>query len=588
VVGLALAVSPVTAAARDLASYWREVGLKLSFVEPELSSAACYSEERHFLGCAAALQAILAQEEDDPPLVLVPRERFESERGYGEVAAVFGSLVVAVPPKLSSQGPLETYRRLRHARALETAWWRKLYSRRDSQPVPFEEILAWLKQSGRFTEQEPVLAAAALNRLLAITRDPHTVVLPAAWVRDEARSSGEAFTGIGIVLRATEVGGEPVILVDSVIDGGPAARAGIRPQDELVKVDGVAAGGQDLAIVSQRLEGHRGQPVTLTVRRKEGVVALTAIRDRIVVPNVTSGVLSTNRGVWGYVRIATFIKDSVCADTRGAISRLQDRGVQGLVLDLRDNPGGLVEQAVCVAGLFLNKGDSVVTTESFNAFGGSREYRVESDRVTALPLATLVNAHSASAAELVAGALQDNQRSWILGERTYGKGTVQGQSLLQNGKLVLRETVAKFYRPSGRSTQIEGVEPDLPVYRQPNPSALDLFARREEDEYGAFAPEGDGAWKQPRPGVVTAMQACIAAEGEAVGSYVEATQQGEAADYPRLVALDGLACAQRLGTGGADEPHPAWAARPFSFSWGRARDMWQSIWNRLNRAWDER
>jgi hypothetical protein len=123
----------------------------------------------------------------------------------------------------------------------------------------------------------------------------------------------------------------------------------------------------------------------------------------------------------------------------------------------------------------------------------------------------------------------------------------------------------------------------LTVYRQPNPTAEDLFARREEDEYLAVPPEG-GAWKQPRPGVAAEMQNCIASQGMALNAFIAASDDAIAPDYQKLVAQDALSCAEELGLGGADEPHPKWAGRPFSFSWGHARDMWQSFWGRLNQA----
>ena len=287
--------------------------------------------------------------------------------------------------------------------------------------------------------------------------DPHSAYLDqSAYQRLQEGTRGE-FGGLGL-----EVGTEDgLIKVIAPIDGTPAEAADIRPGDLIIRIDGQSVKGLDLQAAVERMRGETGTAVTLGILRDgaEGPIEVTLERAVIQVDSVRARMLD---GDFGYLRISQF-QSRTGEDVLEAVDRLNHEAgpLGGLVLDLRNNPGGVLDAAVAVTDAFLSSGQVVSTNGRVDR---SREAftATPNDALNGAPLVVLVNAGSASAAEIVAGALQDHQRAVIMGESTFGKGSVQTVLPLRNGDAV-KLTTARYYTPDGRSIQAEGIQPDVEV-----------------------------------------------------------------------------------------------------------------------------
>jgi carboxyl-terminal processing protease len=321
------------------------------------------------------------------------------------------------------------------------------------------ELFAEVFEKVRADYVEPVkdedLVEAALNGMLS-SLDPHSSYLNAKNARDMEVSTKGEFGGLGIEV-TMENGWVKVV---SPIDDTPAYRAGLQPGDFVTHLDGEPVQGLSLSEAVDRMRGLINTDIKLTIRRAATEpfdVKLT----RAVIKIQT--IRSHAEGNIGYVRITQF-SQTTDADLRKHMAQLKKdigKGLSGFVIDLRNNPGGLLDQAIAVSDDFLEKGE-IVSTRSRRAEDTQRFNARPGDIADGLPLVLLVNDGSASASEIVAGALQDHRRAIVLGTRSFGKGSVQTLIPLP-GHGSMRLTTARYYTPSGRSIQAVGIEPDIKV-----------------------------------------------------------------------------------------------------------------------------
>ena len=278
------------------------------------------------------------------------------------------------------------------------------------------------------------------------TLDPHSNFLdPEEW-RDAQRRQSAQYYGVGMELT---VDGDQVV-VGQPFPNSPALAAGLRRGDMIVAVDKQNARGLDLGAVANLLRGPRGTPVAITVAREGVKDPITYTVTRAAIQTSLVDAFWLRPGV-AYLGITSFESQNVASDVEAGLNKLGENSITGLVLDLRGNPGGLVTEAVAVAGRYLRNGQTVV----------SHRGRAEAEQVfrakpkpdgQKYPIVVLVDRHSASAAEIVTGALQDHDRAWVMGETTFGKGLVQGQYELSEGAALVL-TIAHYYTPSGRLIQ---------------------------------------------------------------------------------------------------------------------------------------
>jgi carboxyl-terminal processing protease len=269
------------------------------------------------------------------------------------------------------------------------------------------------------------------------------------------------FSGIG--LSVTEVGAG--LRVVDVFERSPAERAGIEVGETIVSVDGRSIAGLGSNAATALIKGPEGTEVTVGVRARKGGEARRErlTRAEIRVPVVDSELVAVDGEKLGYAHLAAFSEGAHGA-LKQAVRRLQKRGAEGLVLDLRGNGGGLLEEAVLTASVFLPEGETVVTTESRTQ--GDASYEAQGGNLPSLPIVVLIDHGTASAAEILAAALADNAGAEIVGERSYGKGVFQQEIDLSNGG-ALKLTVGEYFTPDGTNLAGDGIEPDVRVRDRP-------------------------------------------------------------------------------------------------------------------------
>ncbi|MBM4352746.1 MAG: PDZ domain-containing protein [Deltaproteobacteria bacterium] len=412
--------------------------------------------------------------------------------------------------------------------------------------------------------------------------DPHSsLVSREAWEESTKETQDASFDGIGALLTQRfepsetlknrlsgktrkVVGGAPYLVVElseedklrrrtfveSPMPGQPAEKAGVWAGDEIVKVDGVDVVDMSLDKVVSMIRGPKGTQVKLSVRREgtPGDLEIPVPRARIRVTNVEGRILE-NYPCIGYVKLTGFIETSY-SDLTGEIERLQKDcaegdGLRGLVFDLRNNSGGLLNQGVKIADLFVEKG-AIVTVKNrrravFSFMDSQDEhYEAHKEGTLTLPMVVLVNDGSASASEIVASALQDNQRALIVGERTFGKASVQTLINPMRGQgYYIKLTVARYFAPSKRTLQVVGVNPDVEV--APSIDGKTPLGFREED-LSNHLPRIDSEYKSANEEIVKELTPCVEKRGIARRVYQDNPHPQIKFDYQLYRGADYLEC----------------------------------------------
>ncbi len=390
----------------------------------------------------------------------------------------------------------------------------------ESARLPLEDLRLFTEVVNRVKTAyvEPIDDATifdnAINGILS-GLDPHSAYLkPDAFKDLQINTSGE-FGGLGI-----EVGMEDgFVKVVSPIDDTPAMRAGILAGDLIVKLDKKPVKGMTLMEAVKIMRGKPGTPIILTVVREgqNEPLEIRVVRDVIKVRSVKSKQLEPG---YGYIRVAQF-QVHTGRDLVKALQKLEtEHGVmKGIVLDLRNNPGGVLQSAVDVADTFLTEGEIVYTKGRLP--NSEVHYRAtEKGTFSSLELVVMINGGSASASEIVAGALQDHRRALIVGEKSFGKGSVQTVAPLSTNDRALKLTTALYYTPNGRSIQAQGIEPDLVVERA-TVTRVSARSSIKEADLRRHLSNGSG-------------------EDDGTGDKAEEEQDLQATDYQLYTALNAL------------------------------------------------
>ena len=316
---------------------------------------------------------------------------------------------------------------------------------------------------------------SAINGLLQ-SLDPYSAYMsPKILEQMQTETSGE-FGGLGIEV-SMEAG---VVKVISPIDDTPASKAGLKAGDYIVKINNIQVQGKSLAEAVDLMRGPVGSGIELTVRRRGEKKALTfnIVREIIEIQSVKSEILENNIG---YIRLTSFNENSSDQIEKQIKKLKKNESVNAFILDLRNNPGGLLSQAITISDFFLDNGE-IVSTKSRKKSENRKWFAKKGDITDGKTLLVLINYGSASASEIVAGALKDHKRAIIVGENSYGKGSVQSIIPLKN-KGAIRLTVAKYYLPSGKSISEVGIRPDIEI----NEDGDDFKIKSDTDNQLSYA-----------------------------------------------------------------------------------------------------
>ena len=317
----------------------------------------------------------------------------------------------------------------------------------------FTEVLTLVRKNYVETTDSKELVYGAIRGML-MTLDPHSSFMTPDVYKEMQVDTQGSFGGLGIEITVRD----RQLTVVAPIDETPADRAGIQAGDRIIRIDGKPTKDMTLMEAVRNLRGEKGSQVTVTIFREgEEAFDISITREIIQVHSIRAGELG--EGI-GYIRVVSF-QERTARDLLRELKELKEKGMRALVLDLRNNPGGLLSQAVQVTDLFLEKGKLIVYTEG-RAKNQNLRLVDENDNSQDFPMVVLVNGGSASASEIVAGALQDHKRAVLVGTRTFGKGTVQTVIPLNDGS-GLRLTTAKYFTPRRREISGDGLAPDIEV-----------------------------------------------------------------------------------------------------------------------------
>ncbi len=561
--------------------YWAEAGVSVANID--LTTASCNASEKEFIACFHALNMALAYEKKQ--ITLVPASRIKDEKGYGAVVKDFTSAAVVEAKKIESEDFAEIYAFAKSEKVKGSDAIVALYKTRTTQPVDFDAIFTWVKGGTEFKAKEAAVVASMINSQIGILKDPHTRFESFAEFQDSNTAGSKNITGIGVTLKSIKKNGKSILVVQNPLEGGPAFKAGIRANDVITQVDGVVVEGMEFDKVVEKIRGDKGTVVKITVERSGSPITMDVTRDLIEMKNVTQKLLGAKQEA-AYIKLSDFMtRDAdgntmVYSETAKALTNLMAKKPKGIIFDLRDNGGGLLTESVRIASLFLKKKSPVVSTKSLSG-GLTQTLKTFDEPLTDLPLVVLINPRSASASEIVAGALQDHQRAFLIGERSFGKGTVQNVSPLnQMNRLVAAKavdpivvpfahrlnnspdilafhTIQYFLLPSGRSNQVETVQPDVEIFTSPTPTAAEKVAFREEDEYAVLPAPLGKKWVQPRPAKVSALNTCLA-KGSAKKTFADDASAAIAPDYQLLVAVDAVNCITDEKLWSPSDKAPTW------------------------------
>ena len=352
-----------------------------------------------------------------------------------------------------------------------------------NQLTLFGDVLEQVRRNYVDAPSDKELIEAALSGMMT-SLDPHSAYLPPKNFEDmQVETKGE-FGGLGI--EVTMENG--LVKVIAPIDDTPASRAGMRPNDLISELDGTPVLGLTLSEAVDLMRGEKGKPISLTVLREgeKEPLEITIIRDTIKIRAVRTRVEGPDENI-AYIRLTTF-NSQTTKNLKKAFNKLPAEigrnKLAGFIIDLRNNPGGLLREAISVSDTMLDRGE-IVSTRGRNEDDSSRFSARRGDMARGYPIVVMINGGSASASEIVAGALQDHHRAVIIGTPSFGKGSVQSIMPLGNDG-ALRMTTARYFTPSGRSIQAKGINPDIFAEQQLPEELQGREGRREADLRGAL------------------------------------------------------------------------------------------------------
>jgi len=552
----------------DAKDYWRSINfdranfeevrqqVKKRYIDPSFDEVWAWSQAASFLVASS----------EDRPLMLLPESFYKARKDNPDEKGLFKGKMLKLAPQDAfvvleeSKEKVEDksrrrlsddeIRKLRESsmernRQLRKAWDDIAFGARDFDRL-VEFVQRELKPSAKWSMKQAWVAA---SQGYLYSLDPHSSLVPKeSWDDSNRKTQDNSFEGIGAIL--TQRPDSDYTIVESPIQGQPAVKAGIRAGDMIIEVDGKDIKGETLSKVVSRIRGKSGTHVVLTVQREGDPDAkkISITRSRIAMKNVQGNIVDQHAGI-GWVKVNGFVKtvvngvqhttdDDLAAEVL-RLAKLSPNGhLKGLVLDLRNNSGGLLNEGIKMADRFLRSG-TIVTVKNRNS-ADDEVYSASTGDTWDIPTIVLVNDGTASAAEIVASALQDNQRALVVGDRTFGKASVQTlYSPVFQDDYYIKLTVARYYGPSGRTLQVTGVYPD--VAAPPESDGKVPLGFREENLSGHLVPL-DGAYQSPNAAWAGRAVACADKSGSAHKLHATDPNPAIKFDWQLMYGADLLEC----------------------------------------------
>lgn len=614
---------------KTIIDYWRETGLKFNEVSRVLTSKNCYQEEKKFIGCYIAAKSLVeiyntlenkAGDKKTLQGVFLSSMKGKDMRPH-RVLGSYGPLEVLEfdrtleSPKKSAPAEKKTLSKEIEDEKQETKQtYEKIktaYNATINNPIDFGALTSWIATAHVSLQPdfESLVTALTLNEYLKIVKDPHTSLEPIQFWQSISKTGAnvQKYFGIGAELFKGLDGKVWVV----PIRGSPALKGGLHTHDILIKVDDeVITEEMTTETIAAKIKGSENSPVRLLVKRGEKELELTVIRGMIETgKNVEAYLVKDSRKKVGYIRLNDFMEEGSCEDVNNAVKSLTKQKAKGIILDLRSNGGGSLSQAACIVSIFVRPNQLVVRQTSLvpgienqEAYTASPfEFETEEGKPprvlkinrSKLPMVTLIDSQSASASEIVSGALQYYRRSLIVGVRSYGKATVQHflpygnivydapfldpfsdnelgipeveENLIQNSPeyfirmnqieqrmktlsmIAYKVTLQRFDMASGFSNQLVGIHPEIEVWGAPDPTDDQkvVLNGREEDEYSTIPPVVtvlNNLQTGKKPFKTEKIKACMKKRGSAADLFKAREHDALLPDYQLLSAQDALSC----------------------------------------------
>jgi carboxyl-terminal processing protease len=417
--------------------YWAETALGPTELESLISQDSCYTNQHSFLSCVNSITQMAEK--------------------YTYSLKIGGSL-----KKIQREDLFDKV-----TEKQELTKWTQYYknfqaSAPNSRPLNFLHLWKKIDKYLVKKSERSAVIATGINGFLSIYRDPHTYIMPLALYEEVIATSDTKNSSAGFIAKRFE----DILVVRKVYEGSPAARSGLKKGDRIVAMNGENVFDLLPSQIIDLVRMRNSQRLGLEVERINGTASvrkyLEIVKDEIIYPSVTGKILE-GRDRLGLLTINKFSRNT-CEQARAQVMMLKEQAARGIMIDLRDNPGGQVDEAACVLNLFLAQGTVLFETRYMDSAKPADRYVADQKPIYLGPLVVLINSGSASASEIVAGALREQKRAKLVGERSFGKGSFQdGRMWGPNSKIAVFETQGLYYFPSGWTPQLAGLEPDLHV-----------------------------------------------------------------------------------------------------------------------------
>lgn len=416
--------------------YWSETGLTSKELETLLSDESCALDKKSFLACVNSVATMLERYN----MILDFDGQFRDIKTKDSEALTSEKKQLALwENHLESQTDLPSKPGLKASISFIQKW-REL----DQQFVKSHE------RSG--------VIAQGINGFLSVYKDPHTYIVPVAQYEEVISNSEAKQDKLGFIFR--RVKGK--IVIKKVFEGSPAAIAGLKRSDEILQMNGKTANTLLPYQLAEMMRLRNSQRLSLLISRGGEKRYVELMKTDTVYPSVASKLIEGSQRL-GLLVLHKFSKGT-CQASKKHLNSMIEQGISGLLIDVRDNPGGQLDEAACIANMFVKKGSLLFQTKYLETLKPGETYTAEEKQIYFGPVAVLINSGSASASEILAGSLKDLGRATLVGERTFGKGSFQdGHIWGPNSKVALFSTEGLYYFPSGWSPQLVGLEPDVPV-----------------------------------------------------------------------------------------------------------------------------